>query len=398
MSIVYLLFLLSGRIKVFLSFLGFDFPVDLTLILALLLVLNIAQEIVICRKISFCMNSFMALFFLLLFYGWLITTLIWTPSETFSQKKGFYFSLNLLAFIYPIIISKFNYYKFIKWLLIFGVVLGVINMSYFYLYLIKLIDYAHYNRVSGEYIGIGLLLGINIIILLFTGKETFFRRKHSIAILLISVLLLVLSVARGSLIFTILVILLYCIINFGKKLIVKRRVNRNVFFFIAVIFIAIIGAGIYFNQLLNLAINRYVQLFNSFFFGEYSASYNLRTEYFKFAFENITNNMSVLFFGNGVGSFGCILKGYDIELYPHNLVLELLFEFGLVGLVLFAGFTWFSVRNAKLNFFLLYILIFYLLNSLKSFSLLELRLMFAFFAFSSNHKMLLKQINIGHIY
>lgn len=42
-----------------------------------------------------------------------------------------------------------------------------------------------------------------------------------------------------------------------------------------------------------------------------------------------------MIFGHGSGSFGYIYTGRDEMMYPHNLFLEILFEYGVIGLVLF---------------------------------------------------------------
>lgn len=43
------------------------------------------------------------------------------------------------------------------------------------------------------------------------------------------------------------------------------------------------------------------------------------------------------FFGHGIGSFGILYSGRDIRYYPHNIILEIGVEAGLIGVVLFVG-------------------------------------------------------------
>lgn len=43
------------------------------------------------------------------------------------------------------------------------------------------------------------------------------------------------------------------------------------------------------------------------------------------------------FFGHGIGSFGILYSGQDIRYYPHNIILEIGVEAGLIGVVLFVG-------------------------------------------------------------
>ena len=54
--------------------------------------------------------------------------------------------------------------------------------------------------------------------------------------------------------------------------------------------------------------------------------------------------------GNGVGSFP-ILEGWvaDEKRHPHNIILEVLSDLGLVGLILFAAFLVSSLSSVKLH-------------------------------------------------
>lgn len=46
------------------------------------------------------------------------------------------------------------------------------------------------------------------------------------------------------------------------------------------------------------------------------------------------------FTGNGLGSWGPIVLGIDKRAYPHNMIVEILFEFGLLGFVLLSIWLW----------------------------------------------------------
>jgi len=47
------------------------------------------------------------------------------------------------------------------------------------------------------------------------------------------------------------------------------------------------------------------------------------------------SNLESLLFGVGIGGSGIYFLGEDVEFYPHNLILEIIIEYGVVGLVLF---------------------------------------------------------------
>lgn len=54
--------------------------------------------------------------------------------------------------------------------------------------------------------------------------------------------------------------------------------------------------------------------------------------------------------GHGVSSFSNLYFGREIRgTHPHNIVLQLLVEYGIVGLVLFLGFCWVALRRVTLR-------------------------------------------------
>jgi O-antigen ligase len=53
--------------------------------------------------------------------------------------------------------------------------------------------------------------------------------------------------------------------------------------------------------------------------------------------------------GHGVGAWPILYLGRDQSSYPHNLILELLVEFGLIGLVLFAALVLVATRQVSLQ-------------------------------------------------
>tara|TARA_Y100000766_G_scaffold217057_1_gene188920 strand:+ start:102 stop:1112 length:1011 start_codon:yes stop_codon:yes gene_type:complete len=81
--------------------------------------------------------------------------------------------------------------------------------------------------------------------------------------------------------------------------------------------------------------------------------------------------------GNGIGSFGEYYTGLDSRGYPHNLFIEILFESGLIGFLLFSIFMYvlfkfIFVNKSKIELSLL--LIYMLLDYMKSGSLEEFRI------------------------
>ena len=54
-------------------------------------------------------------------------------------------------------------------------------------------------------------------------------------------------------------------------------------------------------------------------------------------------------FGHGVGSWPVVVYNSDFHDHPHNMILEILFEFGMVGLALMAGVFWACLRGVNVH-------------------------------------------------
>lgn len=61
------------------------------------------------------------------------------------------------------------------------------------------------------------------------------------------------------------------------------------------------------------------------------------------------NNLATSFFGNGTGSTGYLIAGSDIRAYPHNIIVELYGENGLLGILIFFGALAVAWKKVKEN-------------------------------------------------
>jgi len=384
MSFLYLLFLISGRIKVLLNFIGISSPIDLTLLFGVILIFDIFLNLLRNKKLLITQTVLFAILFLILFYIQIVLSKLYSPSDFYALKKIIYFNLNILAFVYPFLVRNFNIRKFFKFLIYVGLFFGFINIIYFALYLAKFISYSQFSRASGDYIGIGMLLGLNVIVLSIPQIKSIFRSNKRYVLLATSIVLLIFSGARGPILFTFITLFFY--FSFLKKR-TKLKINKKIEFkiiFISItsLIVLVIFIFTFRNVFLHIS-KRYLDLFYGLLFGESTGGYDIRKEYIYYVFNHFNDNFLTTFFGHGVGSFGVYFSNSDIELYPHNLILEILFEQGLLGLIIFIFFIIFSVIGNKRNSLILYCAFFIFLNSLKSFSLNELRLFFAFLALTS---------------
>lgn len=72
--------------------------------------------------------------------------------------------------------------------------------------------------------------------------------------------------------------------------------------------------------------------------SEASSSFSSRTELYELTVNEFAKaNPFCIIFGNGSGSFGYLFTGKDEMMYPHNIFLEILYEYGFIGLFLFAA-------------------------------------------------------------
>lgn len=116
-------------------------------------------------------------------------------------------------------------------------------------------------------------------------------------------------------------------------------------------------------------------------------SYNKRIEYFIFSKEKIFKNSKSLLLGYGLGSFSKEFSNEDKRLYPHNIILEIFFELGIIGLLIVFGLVLTNIKIFKgylTNFALLSAIILFL-NAMKSSSIVDLRVLFALYAISIFH-------------
>lgn len=78
--------------------------------------------------------------------------------------------------------------------------------------------------------------------------------------------------------------------------------------------------------------------------GIFTASYVFDTEFYsvyhRFDATSFAIDQPISFFGKGISSFGYYYLGEDVDIYPHNLLAELYFEIGVVGVLLFLVITW----------------------------------------------------------
>lgn len=409
MIFIYIIFLLSGIIKTILIFYGISLPVDLTLISAILLITAIIYDFYIHGvKLSFGSFNSIPLLLLLLFFVWILFSTLYSKSDDYSYRKSFLFLTNIIAFIFPIIIKEFQLLKFLK---LFTISVIACFIWFYYVYFILTAEFFEtelYYQVIGLYLSLAVLDGLVLLILLTSGFKIFKKNLYNLLTIILLIVFLILSGARGPIFFVIITLGIYYSLKLFKNKISKKvnlnNVFRTIFFGLTgLTLLVFIGVYKFYNEisvLLERSLYRISLIFNGISDNSgMGDSVDVRINQFEFSFESIFNNLQSFFVGYGFGSFGIMYTGEDGRLYPHNILLEIWFELGLIGLILFLFFLT-SVFWGRLKtkiYISGFVLLYILLNMLKSSSIIDIRIYFALFALFIIDENFFKNIKKGKV-
>ncbi len=386
MVFVYLLYAFSGIIKSLLLHFNIELPVDFTFLTASLLVIAIFFDFYKNSiKVKFKKLNFIAILLLLVFYFWLLFSLIYTHSPDYSKLKSFYFLTNIIAFIYPLIIKKFDYIKFIKYFTVTALIFSAYFVANYYL--IKLVSSLQDTNADKMYLVLSTILGICIVLILTSKKVVFSTKLIDNIILFLGIILMLLLGARGPIIFVVFVYIIFVIRNLlkkqqkniKKKHLLTVSVSTILFFIIIIIVFAVYSEKI--NPLLERSLKRFEILLTSDDNFNKNISFFKRIDQLKYTVNKIFDNTFNFAVGYGIGSFNIIYNGEDGRGYPHNIFLEIWFELGVIGFLLFSVFIAYVFLRRKRNLFIThFVLIYIFLNMAKSNSLIDIRIYFMFFA------------------
>jgi oligosaccharide repeat unit polymerase len=281
-------------------------------------------------------NAFFLLLFFLIFIPF---SLLWTNAPEYGGRKVIILYSILITFILFIRSFIKNYQRFIFYFILvycFTVVfiaifernnlISIIVGESIYRY--RIIEELNSNVIS-VFFAFGALCFIHS--LYFSKSKV--KIIFNLGLVLISLIFLFLTGSRGALIAFLCSIFLFFLFTFIKS---KRRITT---FLLGVIIVLI---------LLNSNTIYYLSDFmpsslEIFFESRYTSSLalesiNARKDLFTLALDGYSSNSNFLnlLFGNGIGDFGYLLSGIDERGYPHNIFLEILYELGLIPLILFA--------------------------------------------------------------
>lgn len=376
-NILFLMIIISGVTKSFFYSIGLS--IDLTLITATLVLCDIIYAFFL-KKFNSNINQRILLLFVLIFYMWVIISCFYSPSQSYKFTKSINFSLCILFFIYPLVVKKLYLSKIMSL-----VKLSIVGLSLFYIYKrtvfwavenasMRSFDLESFGN-SGVYLPLGILLGVVAIYEYYEKKWLW---------VLINLALIIAIGSRGAFLFTILSIFGFMAFFESKKSIPKRKNNNLIMLFVVFI---LFGACISNMNLIfdfsDMGINRFTSLIS----GSDKSSLGRFNQYV-YAINMIMASGLTAIFGYGIGSFGLLYQGVDERSYPHNILLEVWFELGLIGLILLCLIIFLGYKSTKM-IIIKSILFYLILNLMKSNSFVDAWIFFLFLGVA-NSKIIIK--------
>lgn len=451
-ELLFTLYLFSGSIKGIFYSVHFKPPVDFTLLIGLTFFAAILYSFIKRkdRTFLFANKRILPLAAFFLFFLWCIFTLTidhsgyeFYPEEYYGYKKVFLFFTCIISFVSLFLYPELDVKRFMKYFVGFSLLIGVVYLLFtpavFYINYYKtaqiireplvitdsfvatyfpaffkklnfdLDPILSFGLVSGQFLGASVLM-----LLFFQNSLTKYLALSSCFILL------VVSGARGPLIFVILLLGFYFLwinrsrnigiflINILNTIKAQLALLKSKSGLIAVgftlCFISLLIFNPVFNSLIKRNLFRYSILMNyadSRAFADekefklmlkgkknnrikyLDTSVYARELYFKNAIELSAMDIKRFIMGYGFGNYAKVSKlTFKVDDHPHNIFLEILVETGIIGILFFLLFLYFVFRSFKENHIVISLAVFFIfLNALKSIPLVE-RNLFAFFALS----------------
>jgi len=367
--------LLSGALKPFiLTYIG---NFDIVLIVSILSFIYILKNKGRLDKTILDSSIVLLLFTIYIVLSWTYTT-----SHSYVFNKSFSYCLNLLFFLFPFFVKQINVKQ---WIWLYGIIL--IPLTYFFIQMkaviwTSLAPNDSFMDVKSNYLALGYHLGVLLILLNYF--------KQNVAIQILVLILLFASSARGPLLFALITLVILNIQDIKKLLYSLIKKFGYVIIVLAITSILFIAFQNKIMPLLENALLRYDSITTD------DKSLAARYELFEFALYKPFDSIRTLFFGFGFGSFGIEFFNEDMRAYPHNILLEIFFELGLLGLILFTAFLVLILKIAfRTKNIFSFILLFSLLNAAKSYNLSDAWVLFMFFGctlrqFQENKGLILK--------
>ncbi len=353
-GITLLLLSLTAIIKGFLleQFLFFEM-IDISVILITLLLfgliyLYITNHFTIPNELKLIFYLFIAFSFIIFLSG------LYTPSPEYGWIKiGRFIIILLPMFVTPLVLIRSNVdsIKLMRILIILFIsIITAMLIQLLYVtisgglmgYLIR-VSLSGANPISiARYLAIGGALIFPILNSKSKGQQSFL-----IIALIVTILVMISTGSRGPIVSLFLGIISYTLIFVAKD----KSILFSYFafaFIVTIVLILILPENLTYRfyqvtggdyVLTQTGVKRYSTIAS-------------RLHFWSLAFTGWSSSIGHLFFGLGAGGFSSLFIWRDFRWYPHNIFLEVLSEFGLIGIALFLTVlilsAWFIIKNREI--------------------------------------------------
>lgn len=319
-------------------------PVDVT---ALFAAVSLAAGfgVILKRQLTFSRVTVRLVMISVVFASYMAVSLAWSPSSVYGPRKVLLTCTLLLwalagaALIVapdPVRVRRFAdaIRLFALWVA-FEVVVASQSSS----------PAALIMTLGGGYLGLSRVIGAGAILYLCAGLYFSSAGGERIANLAVTAILLTLMLIVGgrgpllSLLFTLSVPVLIGMRMSSMHMVIVRR-HSAIILAIGVAFTGAIGYLIWSGDTTFRTVRRLALLLTT---GG-GASAATRVSFYRTA---LSQWMESPLFGNGAGSWPVLALGLDVRGYPHNLILEVLAELGLVGLVLLSILIGYGISTSQ---------------------------------------------------
>jgi len=384
---IFSILLLSGTLKAILPLIGLAGIPDITLLSALVVSLIMFRDMKE-TLLSLDHNRVELLGIIIFFYLFIMYSLSYSSSMDASITKTINFGTMVLAFIFPLLVKEFNIKKF---MIISTIIIFLLSIVFFNFYT------AYLNRDVSILLSIGketalhltalylTISWLNGIVILYYFFQKIISPYLKWSILIIAFIFILSAGGRGPLIFTLLILGAYVLLELFNTLLTfkinKLMIPILIMLTLATSTIMIVSSVKLeqYNKSLKLVDNTVERLMEFTNTNDGGASAHSRIVNAKFSIKKINE---APFFGYGIGSYGYEKNHIDELDYPHNIFLEVWFELGFLPLLLFMLLFYkvYKNINPSQSPWALALFFFFLLNLLKSSSLIDIRMMLGFYA------------------
>ena len=377
------LLLTSGVLKALLMVLIPWFP-DVTLISIVLLLLCMVVQKDRYADLSLTFISFLGVGFFAFFAATVLISATYSPSDVYLNKV-IKFAVVLFTFLVVLPLGKIELEKVCKSFVVLSLIAALMFIYVFPKFRLGLLG-EEGEILKAAYLSLGDACAVAVIMLLSILKPRLFV---SLILTLLFIFTLVLSGARAPLLFLALLLFALLFIKCIKFLSESRNFSVSTVFTLTLavtVITFLLTFKVDWSQIHNSDIFRAIEIsferLQLLFQSDKGSSVNVRIQHIETAVRLIDHNP---IWGVGLGAFGVEGYGVDAFIYPHNMFLEVWVENGLlslVSLIFIIVLVYLKLAYEEFNFGVVLILTYCLLNSMKSSSYVDNRVLFFWLAFT----------------